>query len=364
MPSERKDLMNIIDVSTVSPYPVVTGCGLLEETGEYIKHHVPRAETAAVITDDTVAALYGDRITASLSAAGLRVIRYVIPHGEASKTAAVYLEILQFLAQEHLTRSDAVVALGGGVIGDLAGFAAATYLRGIDYVQIPTTLLAQVDSSVGGKTGVDLPAGKNLAGVFYQPRLVLCDAETLRTLPAHVFGDGCAEVIKYGILWDEDLFEHLRARGTDFDREYVIPRCIELKRDVVVEDEFDRGSRRLLNLGHTLAHAVEKLSDYRISHGHAVAMGIAAITRAAAVQGCCSRECAGRIEEILLRFSLPVRPEDSGVHIGINDVYESVLADKKRRGGRISLIIPREIGDCEIRTMSLEEMKVFLEAAL
>ena len=207
--------MNIIDVSTASPYPVITGCGLLEETGEYIKHYVPRAETVAVITDDTVAALYGDRITASLRAAGLRVIRCVIPHGEASKTAAAYLEILQFLAQEQLTRSDAVVALGGGVVGDLAGFAAATYLRGIDYVQIPTTLLAQVDSSVGGKTAVDLPAGKNLAGAFYQPRLVLCDAETLRTLPAHVFADGCAEVIKYGILWDEDLFEHLRARGTD-----------------------------------------------------------------------------------------------------------------------------------------------------
>ncbi|MBQ7175694.1 MAG: 3-dehydroquinate synthase [Lachnospiraceae bacterium] len=356
--------MNIIDVSTASPYPVITGCGLLEETGEYIKHYVPRAETVAVITDDTVAALYGDRITASLRAAGLRVIRCVIPHGEASKTAAAYLEILQFLAQEQLTRSDAVVALGGGVVGDLAGFAAATYLRGIDYVQIPTTLLAQVDSSVGGKTAVDLPAGKNLAGAFYQPRLVLCDAETLRTLPAHVFADGCAEVIKYGILWDEDLFEHLRARGTDFDREYVIPRCIELKRDVVVEDEFDRGSRRLLNLGHTLAHAVEKLSDYRISHGNAVAMGIAAITRAAAEQGYCSRECAGRIEEILLRFGLPAGFEDSEVHIGINDIYESVLADKKRRGGRISLIIPREIGDCEIRTMSLEEMKVFLEAAL
>ena len=352
--------MNSIDVSTASPYPVITGRGIQEEAGEYIRKQMPRAETAALITDDTVNALYGGKLRERMEAAGLRAVTRVIPHGEKSKTAAAYLETLQFLAEEQLTRSDLIVTLGGGVVGDLGGFAAATYLRGIGYIQIPTTLTAQVDSSVGGKTAVDLPAGKNLAGAFWQPRLVLCDIGTLDSLPEDVFADGCAEVIKYGILRDTDLFEHLMARGKDFDREYTVTRCIEIKRDLVVEDTFDHGQRQLLNLGHTLAHAAEKLSDYRLTHGCAVAMGMASAARAAEAEGSCSRECAERIEEILLRFGLPVRFEG----IEKEALLDAVLSDKKRRGSRIRLIIPREIGDCVIREMGVDEMKEFLMPGL
>ena len=373
--------MNVIDVGTSSPYPVIVGKGLIEETGDYIRHYFPHAETAAVITDDTVDGLYGEKTTESITAAGLRAVKYVLPHGEASKTIETYAGILQFLAEEHITRTDMIVALGGGVVGDLAGFAAATFLRGIDFLQIPTTLLAQVDSSVGGKTAVDLPAGKNLAGAFYQPRLVLCDLDTLDTLPAETFTDGCAEVIKYGILWDEDLFEHLYARGQDFDREYTVSRCIEMKRDVVVEDEFDRGQRRLLNLGHTLAHAAEQLSDYRLTHGRAVAAGMAVMAGAAAFDKSCSEETKTRIVEILTRFGLPTdfecalasceaRPdagsagEDTPAAFSPEAMYEVMLSDKKRKGSKISIVIPRAIGECEIRKMSLEEMKDFVMKAL
>ena len=373
--------MNIIDVGTSSPYPVIVGRGLIEETGDYIRHYFPHAETAAVITDDTVDGLYGEKAAESIGAAGLRTVKYVLPHGEASKTIETYAGILQFLAEEHITRTDMIVALGGGVVGDLAGFAAATYLRGIDFLQIPTTLLAQVDSSVGGKTAVDLPAGKNLAGAFYQPRLVLCDLDALDTLPAETFIDGCAEVIKYGILWDEDLFEHLYAAGQDFDREYTVSRCIEMKRDVVVEDEFDRGQRRLLNLGHTLAHAAEQLSDYRLTHGRAVAAGMAVMAGAAAHDKSCSEETKTRIVEILTRFGLPTdfecalascdakkdagsAGEDTPAAFSPEAMYEVMLSDKKRKGSKISIVIPRAIGECEIRKMSLEEMKDFVMKAL
>ncbi|MBQ1423732.1 MAG: 3-dehydroquinate synthase [Lachnospiraceae bacterium] len=347
--------MNIIDVGTSAPYPVIVGHGLLEETGDYIKHYAKRAETAALITDDTVDAFYGDRVEKSIAGAGLRVIRYVVPHGEGSKNAENYISIMNFLAKEQVTRSDLIVALGGGVVGDLAGFAAATYLRRIDYIQIPTTLLAQVDSSVGGKTAIDLEAGKNLAGAFYQPKLVLCDLDTLDTLPEEIFRDGCAEVIKYGILWDEDLFEHLKARRTDFDREYTVSRCIEMKRDVVTVDEFDNGKRQFLNFGHTLAHAAEALSNYSISHGQAVAMGMATIAEKAAADGTCSASCAAEIAGILDRFGLPVKFTYTP-----DEMYEVMLSDKKRKGGKISLILPEEIGHCVIRKYTLEEMKEFL----
>ncbi|MCR5042007.1 MAG: 3-dehydroquinate synthase [Clostridia bacterium] len=350
--------MNVIDVNASVSYPVVVGGCLLKDTGEYIRRFVPAAVKAAVITDDTVDGLYGDTVRESVRRAGLDVCTFVLPHGEASKNGENYLRILSFLAAEHITRSDAIAALGGGVAGDIAGFAAATYLRGIGIVQIPTTLLAQVDSSVGGKTAIDLPEGKNLAGAFYQPALVLCDTGTLDTLPEEVFIDGCAEAIKYGILGDEKLFEHLKEKGPGFDREYVISRCIESKRDLVMQDEFDRGRRRLLNLGHTTAHAAEKLSDYSLSHGRAVAMGIASVARAAAADGTCSADCAARIVDALRRFGLPDR---FGYPFG--DMYRVMLCDKKIRGNVISLVVPEEIGRCVIRKCTLEEMKSFFSPA-
>ena len=234
----------------------------------------------AVITDSNVDKLYSNILISSLEKSGYKVSKFVFDAGEQSKNANTFVDILEFLANSGLTRSDCVFALGGGVVGDIAGFAASVYLRGIKFVQIPTTLLAAVDSSVGGKTAVNLPAGKNLVGAFHQPSLVLCDLDTLDTLPESVFQDGCAEVIKYGVIYDAGLFSHLAENGLAFEREYVISRCVELKRNVVEQDEFDTGARQMLNYGHTIGHGIEAQSGFSVTHGQAVAIGMAIVSRA------------------------------------------------------------------------------------
>ncbi len=308
---------------------------------------------AAIISDSHVFPLYGQTAESSLQKAGFQTVHFVFPAGEESKNGLVYLELLNFLAENHLARSDLIVALGGGVVGDLSGFAAATYLRGIPYIQVPTTLLAAVDSSVGGKTAIDLPAGKNLCGAFYQPTLVLCDTDTLHTLPPEIFRDGCAEVIKYGVLYAPDLFSHLEKQGLSFDREAVIARCVELKRDVVAEDEFDTGSRMKLNLGHTIGHGIEAKSRFTISHGQAVAMGMAIVARAS--------QCpdAQRIEGCLAAFGLPTTTEFPAA-----DLYQSALSDKKRSGGTVNLILPRQIGQCDIVPTPVADLLSFIQAGL
>ena len=360
--------MKRIDIQTSSPYSVLLGEGLLEKCGSLIREYADRngrAARIAVITDDTAGPLYAKSVCSSLEEAGYEPVLYTVPHGEGSKNLAELGRILDFLAESRLTGSDLVTALGGGVIGDMAGFASAVYRRGIRYVQIPTTLLAAVDSSVGGKTGVDLSAGKNLAGAFHQPALVLCSLETLETLPEEVFLSGCAEVIKYGmlgdreLLGDEKLFAHLERFLTDFDREEVISRCIEQKRDIVTVDEFDTGLRRTLNFGHTIGHAAEQLSHYQLMHGMAVSIGMAVLARAAAARGDCSLECAGRIRNLLRRFGLPVRCPYTA-----EELFPVMCADKKRRGSTISVIIPRQIGGCEIREMSMEELFALTEQGL
>ena len=351
--------MKIIQVNTSSPCSVVVGTGLLRQTGERIRALLPSADTAVLITDDTVDGIWGDTVRKSIRDAGLQALTFVLPHGEASKNAENYLRILNFMAEAHVTRSDMIAALGGGVVGDLAGFAAATYLRGIPFIQIPTTLLAQVDSSVGGKTAIDLPAGKNLAGAFWQPGLTLCDMDTLSSLPEDVFADGCAEVIKYGVLWDAVLFAHLREKGMGFDREYAVTRSIEMKRDVVERDEFDRGPRQLLNLGHTLAHAAEQLSDYRLSHGRAVAMGMAVMAAAAAAEGSAGPDVPLEIEDTLRRFGLPVRSEYTA-----DELYQALLSDKKRRGSTINLILPERIGACCIRPSTLAQTRSLIASGI
>lgn len=353
--------MKLIDINTAAPYRVVLGEDLAGSCGTLIQLHAglsENAKTAVIVTDDNVGPLYAGTVEEALTKEGFRVLVYTVPHGEASKNLNTYGKLLGFLADNEVTRTDFIAALGGGMVGDLAGFAAATYLRGIRYIQIPTSLLAAVDSSVGGKTAVDLPNGKNLAGAFYQPSLVICSPDMLRTLPEEEFTAGCAEVIKYGVLGDEQLFAHLERFAGDFDREYVISRCIEMKRDIVVQDEHDLGGRQVLNLGHTLGHAAEQLSNYSLSHGMAVSVGMAAVAEAAASAGICSGECAGRIRNVLKRFGLPVSCEYS-----MDDLYEVMCRDKKRKGNMISLVIPKRIGACEIRKMSLQEMKSFLESA-
>lgn len=359
---KRKKAVKIIDIDTKNPYKVLAGSGLLKKSGELIKEYAglsPKAETAVIITDDSVDRLYSGAVEQSAANEGFRVLKYIIPHGEASKSAENYIKILEYLAENAVTRSDFIIALGGGVVGDMAGFAAATFLRKIDFIQIPTSLLACVDSSVGGKTGIDLKAGKNLAGAFHQPKLVICDLDVLDTLPEEVFRDGCAEVIKYGVLFDEKLFRHLKNEGIDFDREYVVPRCIELKRDVVVEDEFDNGKRQLLNLGHTLAHAAEMKSDFRLSHGRAVAIGMTAFSGAAADEGICGRECAEEIRTVIEKFGLPTKCEYNA-----DELYDMMLKDKKRKGSSISVIVPERIGRCSIKRLELTELRSFIEKGL
>lgn len=350
--------MKTVSVTASRNYEVKIGRGLLDRVGEELRS-LTRTDNIAIVTDSNVAPLYLDRLEGSLRAAGYTVYRFVFPAGEASKNGETYLKLLGFLADHRLTRTDTVVALGGGVTGDLAGFAAATYLRGLGFVQVPTTLLAAVDSSVGGKTAIDLPEGKNLAGAFYQPMAVLCDLDPLDTLPEAVFREGCAEVIKYAVLFDEDLFRHLWDRGPDFDRGQVVARCVECKRDVVKADELDTGARQLLNLGHTVGHGIERASNYTVSHGAAVAAGMAVVSRAAAKMGVCAGETAEKIEEILRRFGLP-----TGTDYPAEALLAGMLSDKKRSGDTINLILPEKIGRCRIQKTKVADLPSVLEAGL
>lgn len=350
--------MNTVTVNTANKYNVYIGEDLMQDTGRYLSD-LGKSGKAAIISDSNVWKLYGSTVVNGLSAYGFDVLSFTFPAGEESKNSDTYLKILNFLAENHITRSDCIIALGGGVTGDLTGFAAATFLRGIPYVQIPTSLLAMVDSSVGGKTAIDLPAGKNLAGAFYQPSLVLCDTKALNTLPKDLFRDGCAEVIKYGILYDSDLFDHLNKFGTNFDRTKVITRCIELKSNVVSADEFDRGARQKLNLGHTFGHAIELQSQFSVSHGKAVAIGIAMITRAASVYKLCSNDTSVQIENILSSFGLPTK-----TNLSSEAIYNAAISDKKRLGSKVNLIVPEKIGKCNIHPYAIDELKHFIKAGL
>lgn len=350
--------MRTVSVKATKNYDIIIGHDLLRSLGNYAKD-VSKANKAAIISDSNVWPLYGEKAEQSLVCAGFETCHHVFEAGEASKNGNTYMGILNFLAENRLTRADLVIALGGGVVGDITGFAAATYLRGISYLQIPTTLLAMVDSSVGGKTAIDLPTGKNLAGAFYQPNLVLCDIDALNTLPEDIFRDGCAEVIKYGILFDKPLFFHLSEHGINFDREAVVSRCVELKRDVVAVDEFDTGDRQRLNLGHTIGHGIEAQSNFSISHGKAVAIGTAIVSKAAMAFNICSEETYSSIISVLETFALPTVTK-----IDAAALFESALSDKKRSGGTVNLIIPESIGSCRIQPTPITNLKSFIEAGL
>ena len=344
--------MKTISVAASVNYDVKIGSHLLPTLGAEVTA-LCKADKACIVSDTNVWPLYGETVEESLRSAGITPVHFVFPAGEESKNGSTYLSLLNYLAENGLTRSDCLVALGGGVVGDMTGFAAATYLRGVAYVQVPTSLLAAVDSSVGGKTAIDLPAGKNLCGAFYQPALVLCDTDTLNTLPEEIFRDGCAEVIKYGVLYDPQLFAYLMDAGVNFDREAVIARCVEWKRDVVAEDEFDTGARMKLNLGHTVGHGIEKASHFAVSHGRAVAMGMAIVARA------CGCPDADRIIACLTRFGLPVTTEFSA-----EEISRHALSDKKRSGGTVKLILPKTIGDCAIVPTPVTELRSFIEKGL
>ena len=335
--------MTTIHVAASRAYDIEIGRGLLDQAGEHIARVTGAGRTAAVISDTNVLPLYGRRLCDSLERAGFRPISWAFPAGEESKNLTTYGRLLHFLGENHMTRSDIIVALGGGVTGDMAGFAAATYQRGIPFIQVPTTLLAAVDSSVGGKTAIDLETGKNQAGCFYQPWLVLCDPDTLTTLPEREYRCGCGEIIKYSVLFDAHFFEELQSTPVKDQVEHVISTCVTLKRRAVMEDEFDTGERRKLNLGHSFGHAVEACSDFSIPHGCAVAIGMAIITRAAVKRGLCSRETLDRLLAILDQYDLPTQTEHHP-----EELYRAALFDKKIAGGNMHLIVPRQIGRCDI----------------
>lgn len=350
--------MKTIPVCASTQYQILIGKGLLAEAGLRCKEALGGVCRLCIVTDDQVAPLYLETVRLSLEEAGFDVFYYVFPHGEESKSMETFSELLEILALNRLTRSDALVALGGGVVGDLCGFVSAVYLRGIRFIQIPTTLLAAVDSSVGGKTAVNLEAGKNLVGAFHQPSFVLCDPETLRTLSPAIFADGCAEVIKYGVINDRPFFDRLK-NGITEQIEDVIAACVENKAAIVHEDEFDRGSRQLLNLGHTVGHAIEIASGFDISHGSAVSIGMVIVTRAAVKAGLCPRE---DLEELLSLLNAQGLPTDCP--FSAEELTEIALTDKKRAGDSITLVIPYGIGKSRLQVVPTEELSCWIEKGL
>ena len=311
--------------------------------------------TVAILSDDKVFPLYGKTVTDSLQAAGFRTVAHVIPNGEQSKTLDNVTAFIDCMVKAQVTRTDMVLALGGGVVGDMAGFAAAIYLRGIPYIQVPTTLLAAVDSSVGGKTAVDISAGKNLVGAFHQPALVYLDTENLKTLDPSVLRDGFAEVIKYGIILDSKLFNTV-VKPDSFDLKEVIARCIEIKRDVVEADEFDKGMRGLLNFGHTFGHAIEKLSGFTITHGSAVARGMIIAAKVAKVYG--FTDYTDVITNVVKDYGF-----ETGCPFRADELYSVILSDKKRSGADITLVLPKQIGACTLEKMPAVQVLELMKKA-
>lgn len=323
-------------------YPIYIENGILSDTGRYISD-IFSGKRIMVISDDHVFPLYGKKLLNSLSAS-YECHSLVLPHGEPTKDFQTLPRVYSSLLEAKLTRSDLIIALGGGVIGDLAGFAAASYLRGIKLVQIPTSLLAQVDSSVGGKVAVDLPQGKNLVGAFFHPKMVLIDPTVLDTLPPHFVSDGMGEVIKYGCIKDAELFDRLCAH-TSFDDlkpelTEIIARCVDIKRIVVEADQFDTGERMLLNFGHTLAHTIEQYYHYeRESHGEAVGIGMYQITKMAEEKGLTELHCADQIKKALDIYGLP-----SSCGLPLDDLKAAITLDKKNLNGKLNVVLLKKIG--------------------
>ena len=350
--------MKTVKVNASKAYDILIGEDLLDDSGR-LSAAVVAVGKVCIVTDDTVAELYLERTLRSFKEAGFDAISFTIPHGESSKNTASLISLLEFLAENRLTRSDSLVALGGGVVGDLCGFAAAVYLRGISFIQIPTTLLAAVDSSVGGKTAVDLKAGKNLAGAFHQPSLVICDYKTLDTLSPEIFADGCAEVIKYGMINDRKLFDLLKTKGIKPIIKDVIASCVKNKSDIVESDEFDTGKRQLLNLGHTVGHAVEICSELTISHGSAVAIGMVVVTKAAVSMGICQNSDLFELKSLLSAFSLPTECPYSAAELA-----NIATADKKRMGDSISFVVPYGIGDSRLLKINVSDIEDFIKKGI
>ncbi len=345
-----------VHVSASGSYDVLVGEGLLPQVGRLVREAASKADNQVLlVSDSNVAPLYAACVGDSLREAGFEVSLEVLPAGEATKSLESFARLVRRCAACGMSRQSTVVALGGGVIGDLAGFTAASYMRGCNLVQVATSLLAMVDSSVGGKTAVDLPEGKNLVGAFWQPKLVVCDLDCLKTLPAEFVSDGMGEVVKYGVMCDAELFSWLESPLAGQERR-VVERCISIKRDVVQADEREAGQRKLLNLGHTAGHSIELLSGYGVTHGHAVAAGTAIMARACAASGQCAAEDAERIERMLMVHGLPC-----GTSRSAHEIAQAALHDKKRVGDQIDVIAVRGIGRCEVQRVDMARFERMME---
>lgn len=347
-------MMRELNVKVGKGYNIFIEKGIMSSCGKYIKE-VSNASKVCLVSDTNVYKIYGNIVEEQLKAVGYEVFTYVFEAGEESKTTATVISMVEFMAENRLTRSDIVVALGGGVCGDMAGFAASIYLRGIDFVQIPTSLLAQVDSSVGGKTAVDLPQGKNLCGAFHQPILVLIDPNTLDTLTPHFFSDGMAEVIKTGCIKSATLFEKTEKQDAREIIDDIIFECVSIKASVVERDEKEHGERALLNFGHTAGHAIEKLHGFTtISHGEAVGIGMVMITKAGEENGITEKGTSARIENVLKKYSLMTEDSHS-----LQDIITCMNADKKRTADSINFVLLSKIGESFTQKIKNDDIPKF-----
>lgn len=346
--------MKTLKVNTCRSYNIHIERGIIKNCGEIIKP-LARGKKAMIISDSNVFPIYGGEVSQSLKDSGFEVYSHIFTAGEQSKNLSSIADMYSALADNGFSRRDFIVALGGGVSGDMAGFAAASYQRGIDFFQIPTSLLAQVDSSVGGKTGVDIKQGKNLVGAFWQPNAVIIDPDTLDTLTADFFADGMAEVIKYGCIKSFKLFERLETENAADIIEDVIFDCVSIKRDVVERDEREAGERMLLNFGHTLGHSIEKAYGYTgITHGQAVGVGMVLMTKASENAGITEQGVAKRIENLLKKYNLPISDPTS-----LKTMANGALGDKKASGNSINVVLLNKIGDSFTKKLKKTELYDF-----
>ena len=344
-----------MDINASTDYSIYIQQVLLKDTKLYIPYET---ENIVIITDENVDKYYSQTVFDSIYREDRNIYKYVIKPGEASKSMQEATNILNFLAENHIQSDDLLIALGGGVVGDLTGFVASIYLRGINFLQIPTTFLAAIDSSVGGKTAVNLEAGKNLAGRIVQPIAVLIDYDCFKTLDNQVFSDGVAESIKMGLLFDKELFDRFSeglVKKDSYDMDQIIKNSIELKKNIIEEDEFDKESRQLLNFGHTIAHAIEKRSNYKISHGQAVAIGICTMIRALERKGRLEEGITKLVEDTFSKYSLPIYLENP-----LEEIIPFMKNDKKFKDGKINITILNGLGRSSLMTLTYEELVEFI----
>ncbi len=350
--------MRKVNIDLHGGYTVYIEQGLVDNCGKLVKS-ICTGRSAVIISDSNVAPLYAQRVSDSLHKSGFETSVFVVGAGEESKNPENLIKAADFCVEKGLTRADVIIALGGGVITDMAGLCGALYQRGIAVCQIPTSLLAMVDSSVGGKTAVNLSKGKNMFGAFYQPSMVLCDSEVLSTLPECEFSNGMAEVIKYAVLKGGRVRELLDADNIEDNLDELIEECVKIKKEYVCEDEFDTGARQFLNLGHTVGHAIERLSNFEIAHGSAVSAGMCIVARACKELGICTQTTAEYIEELCRKFSLP-----TAVDMNTEDLYEASLSDKKRMGQKVTLVLVRDIGECYLEKTEVESTRNIIQKGL